>query len=133
MNFHAHIINCCFAVPWVFCTISPLSIVLFHFEKDNKHGLLNSSRLKLVPYCQGKRNEVHQCKIPNTNWILGSKEPFAWLQNLCDGDLYVWWKLSEQFTIASKKQSMAITLDKLELQNLTLEAIQLFIRIFVSK
>jgi hypothetical protein len=51
--------------------------------------LLNSLGLRLVPRCLEERNEVHQCKIPNTSWILRSKEPFVGLQNLCDDDLYV--------------------------------------------
>ncbi len=133
MSFCARIISCCFAMPWVFCTISPLSITLLHFEKDNRHGLSNSPKFRLVPYCWEERNEVHWCRIRNTNWILGNKEPFAGLQNLCDDDLYVWWRLSEQFIIASRRQSMANTLDKSELLNLILEVVWLTIGIFVSK
>jgi hypothetical protein len=47
--------------------------------------------------------------------------------------LYVWWRLSEQFIIASRRQSMANTLDKSELLNLILEVVWLTIGIFVSK
>ncbi len=67
------------------------------------------------------------------NWILGSKEPFARLQNICKGDLYVWWRLSEQFTMASKRQSMANTPNKLELQNSIIEVVRLSIGICVSE
>ncbi len=133
MSFHALVISCCFVMPWVFCTISPLSITLLHFEKDNKHGLLNSPRFRLVPYCWEERNEVHWCRIPSTNWILGNKEPFVGLQNLCDDDLYVWWGLSEQFIIASMKQSMATTFDKSELLKSILKAVRLSIGTCVSK
>jgi hypothetical protein len=39
-----------------------LSIVLPHFEKDNKHGLLNSSGLRLVPYYQKKEMKFIDAK-----------------------------------------------------------------------
>jgi hypothetical protein len=132
VSFHAHIINC-FAMLWIFYTTFPLSITLFHFEKDNRHCLSNSSWLRLVPCCWEKKNEIHQCGIPSTSWILGNKEPFVGLQNLCDSDLYVWWKLSKQFTTYSRRQSMANAPNKLKLQNSILEAIWLSLGICVSK
>jgi len=45
--------------------------------------------LDLYPIVERKKRQVHRCKILNTSWILGNKEPFAILQNLCEGDLYV--------------------------------------------
>ncbi len=125
--------TCSFVVPWVFYTSFLLSIVLLHFKKDNTHGLSNSSKLILVPYCREERHQVHQCRIPSTSWILGNKEPFARLQNLYEGDLYVWWGLYQQFTTTATRQFVANTLDKLELQNLTLEVVWLSIKIYVSK
>jgi hypothetical protein len=119
-----------FIVPWVFCTSFLLSIVLFHFEENNKHGLSNSSKLILMPYCQEKRNQIHWCRIPDTSKILSNKEPFARLQNLCKGDLYVWWRLSQQFTITSTRQFVPSTLDKLELQNSTFEVDRSSIKIY---
>jgi len=55
--------------------------------------------------------------------MLGSKEPFTRLQNMCDNDLYVWRGLFQQIIKTSSRQSMANTLDKSKLQNSTLEAI----------
>jgi hypothetical protein len=43
--------TCSFAMLGIFYISFLLSIVLLHFEKDNRHGLLNSSRLRLVFYC----------------------------------------------------------------------------------
>jgi hypothetical protein len=133
VSFRAQIISCYFAMSWTFYTSSPFLIVLLHFEKDNKHGLSNPLGLGLVACCWEERNEFHQCKIPNTSWILDSKEPFVGLQNLCDNDLYVWWRLFEQFTTASKKQSMANIPNKSKLQNSTIKAVWLSIGICVSK
>jgi hypothetical protein len=45
--------------------------------------------LDLYHVVEEKKNEIHQCGIPSTSWILGNKEPFGGLQNLCDSDLYV--------------------------------------------
>jgi hypothetical protein len=121
--FCAHI-NSCFEMLWVFYTSLLLSIALLHFKKDDKHGLLNSLGLKFVPFCcQKERNEIHPCRMPSTSWILGNKEPFVGLQNLWDNDFYVWWRFFKQFITISRKKFMANTLDKSELQNLTLEGV----------
>jgi hypothetical protein len=45
--------------------------------------------LDLYHVVEKNKNEIHQCGIPSTSWILGNKEPFVGLQNLCDSDLYV--------------------------------------------
>jgi hypothetical protein len=73
-------------VLWVFCTSFPLSIILFHFEKNNKHGLSNSSWLRLVPCCQEERNEVHQCRISNTSYNLQDYKIYAMVICMFDED-----------------------------------------------
>ncbi len=68
---------------WIFYTSFSLSIVLLHFVKNNKCGLSNFSRFRLVLYSLEERNKIYWCNILTKSWILGTKELLAWLQNVC--------------------------------------------------
>ncbi len=125
--------TCSFVMLWVFCTSFLLSIVLLHFEKNKRHSLLNSFGLRFVLWWWEERNEVHQYRILNKSWILGTKESSIGLQNLWNNDLYVWWIFFQHRITAFERQSMVNMPNKLELHNLTLEAIWLSIGICVFK
>ncbi len=72
------------------------STQLFHFQllcsilkKTIDMACPTPQDLDLYHVVEKNKNEIHQCGIPSTSWILGNKEPFVGLQNLCDSDLYV--------------------------------------------
>jgi hypothetical protein len=73
--------------------------------------------------------------MQNTKYKLdiGQQRTICRTTNLCEGDLYVWWRLFQQFITASMEQFVANTLDNLELQNSTLEVVWLSIKIYVSE